>query len=173
MNWYLAVDPGADGALALVDHTGTPVEYQRMPPSPREIDTFFRDARYAAEYNLVCVFEEHKGGRQGGQCSNAAHKSAGRYLGLIQMACTIYNMRMICVTPQQWKTKLGLVIRTPKGAPKLSYHEQRKRSKEASITMCKELYPDVDLKATSRCTTDHDGIAEALLIATYARRVRL
>jgi hypothetical protein len=36
--------------------------------------------------------------------------------------------------------------------------------------VCRRLFPGVSLRATPRCTTDHDGMAEALLIAEYARR---
>ena len=42
--------------------------------------------------------------------------------------------------------------------------------KNTSIEVCKRLFPGVNLKATDRCKKDHDGMAEALLIAEYGRR---
>ena len=44
------------------------------------------------------------------------------------------------------------------------------QSKEYHALSCKRLFPGVNLKATERCRKDHDGIAEALLIAEYGRR---
>jgi hypothetical protein len=41
-------------------------------------------------------------------------------------------------------------------------------TKEISIHTVETLYPQVDLFATGRCTTKHDGIAEAILIAHHA-----
>lgn len=42
--------------------------------------------------------------------------------------------------------------------------------KNTSIQVAKRLFPDVDLRRTGRCTKDHDGKAEALLMAEYCRR---
>jgi hypothetical protein len=42
--------------------------------------------------------------------------------------------------------------------------------KENSIEVCKKLFPQVNLLATPRCKKEHDGIAEALLMAEYTRR---
>jgi hypothetical protein len=43
-------------------------------------------------------------------------------------------------------------------------------SKNTSIAVCKRLFPDVSLLPSERCRKDHDGMAEALLMAEYARR---
>lgn len=39
-----------------------------------------------------------------------------------------------------------------------------------SFEVCRKLFPDVSLLPTSRCKKSHDGMAEALLMAEYARR---
>ena len=43
-------------------------------------------------------------------------------------------------------------------------------NKQKSIEVCRKLFPDVSLLPTSRCKKSHDGMAEALLMAEYARR---
>jgi crossover junction endodeoxyribonuclease RuvC len=58
------------------------------------------------------------------------------------------------VTPQAWK-KVILA-----GTPK---------DKLASIEYCTRVYPYVDLHATPRSTTMHNGIADAICIAAYAK----
>ena len=42
--------------------------------------------------------------------------------------------------------------------------------KQDSITVCKRLFPDANLFRTDKCKKEHDGMAEALLMAEYARR---
>lgn len=44
-------------------------------------------------------------------------------------------------------------------------------TKERSLQACYRLFPSVSLKPTLRCRKDSDGMAEALLIAEYGRRV--
>lgn len=57
------------------------------------------------------------------------------------------------IRPQQWKKEFSL-----------------NSEKAKSIEVCRRLFPDVDLKRTPKCRIPHDGIAEALLMAEYARR---
>ena len=168
MTWILGVDPGNDGALSLIDHKGTAIEYQRMT-DVAGIARFFHDALIASDGKLVCHFEEHKGGKAG-VTSAAAHRSAGRYLGLIQMVCGVYNIEMVCVTPQEWKAHFKLINRTPKGEAKPTDKQKRAAAKAASIALCKQLFGNIDLRATPRCSTEHDGIAESLLLALYGKR---
>lgn len=172
MTVYIGVDPGNDGGLAMVDSTGVAIEYERMP-TVKGIDYFFLNATHsAAGQQVVCIFEEHKGGKAG-MSSADAHKSAGRYLGMIQMVCEVYGIKMICVTPQEWKSHFGLISRAKKGAFKPTDKEKRAAAKAASIVLCKLHFPGINLLATPKCTTEHDGIAESLLLARYGQLKRL
>lgn len=169
---YIGVDPGLDGGLSLISSTGIPLEYQRMP-SVSGIERFFRTAATSAYLEeQVCIFEEHKGGKAG-VSSAAAHKSAGRFIGMIQMVCMVHNIRMVCVTPQEWKSYFHLISRTAKGAVKPSDKDKRQAAKEASIALCKRHFPGINLLATPKCSNEHDGIAESLLLASYGRLRRL
>lgn len=76
-------------------------------------------------------------------------KSAGFIEGVLQ-ACEIpYQL----ITPQKWKKEFML-----------------NSSKQKSCEVCRKLFPTVNLKRTPRCRIDDDGMAEALLMAEYARR---
>jgi len=61
------------------------------------------------------------------------------------------------VAPTSWQTQ----IRTGVG---------RGTSRDRSIRAVKMLFPDVSLLATERSRKEHDGIADALLLAEFGRR---
>ena len=56
------------------------------------------------------------------------------------------------VKPQKWKKEFSVTA-----------------DKNTSIEVCKRLFPGVNLIPPG-CRKEHDGIAEALLLAEYARR---
>lgn len=76
-------------------------------------------------------------------------KSYGFILGVLSALCIPFQT----VLPREWKKEFGL-----------------NSDKAKSIEICHRLFPDLDLRRTDRCRTDSDGIAEAILIAEYARR---
>lgn len=77
----------------------------------------------------------------------------GKNFGFIQGAIKQAGLDLVLVTPQTWKKEIGCTA-----------------DKSTSIKVCKELFPYVNLLASTRCRKDHDGMAEALLIAEYGRR---
>jgi len=151
MKWYIGVDPGNSGGLALI-HSCCAIEYERMP-SIAEMDKFIRNAVIASEGFISCIFEEHKGG--GPQTNAAAHRSAGRYQGIFETLCCVHGVKMHMVTPQLWKRIIGA-----------------NKDKQRSIMLAEQIFPTVNL-LFPRCTNKSDGVAEALLIAEYGRRMNL
>ena len=77
----------------------------------------------------------------------------GENFGMIQGILQAFGIPYELVTPQKWRREFGVTA-----------------DKNTSIEVCKRLFPDVDLKRTERCKKEHDGMAEALLMAEYARR---
>lgn len=77
----------------------------------------------------------------------------GENFGMIQGILQAFGIPYELVTPQKWKKEFGVTA-----------------DKNTSIEVCKRLFPDVNLKRTERCKKEHDGMAEALLMAEYARR---
>lgn len=79
--------------------------------------------------------------------------SFGLNFGWIQGMLTAYGIPFELVRPQKWKKEYSIT-----------------GDKNTSIAVCKRLFPDVSLLPTERCRKESDGMAEALLMAEYARR---
>ena len=77
----------------------------------------------------------------------------GENFGWIQGVLDSFGVSYELVRPQKWKREFSVTA-----------------DKNSSIAVCKRLFPNVSLKRTERCTKDDDGLAEALLMAEYARR---
>lgn len=76
----------------------------------------------------------------------------GKSAGFIEGVLSSFGIQQFLVPPQTWKKFYRL-------------HSDKK----LSIKRCRELYPDVCLLRTPRCTKESDGMAEALLIASYGK----
>ena len=76
-------------------------------------------------------------------------KGFGWILGILDAYAVPYEL----VRPQKWKKEFSITS-----------------DKNTSIAVCKRLFPWVSLLPTERCRKDNDGMAEALLLAEYARR---
>ncbi len=159
-------DPGMDGGLAcIVPHEeGLYVSASIMPffgkkGTKRDIDalTIFKwintiIARYPSADRLAVIELVHSMAGQGVSSSFKFGKSYGQLLGAI--ACAGIPIKL--VSPQKWKKEI------------LS---GTKKDKQAAINFVKSYYPEVNLRATPRCTTDHDGIADAVCMAAYAKKL--
>jgi crossover junction endodeoxyribonuclease RuvC len=80
--------------------------------------------------------------------------SFGQSYGFILGVLTAFGIGYQLVPPGTWKREHGLL------------HTQ----KQDSVAVAKRLFPGVSLLPTERCRKESDGMAEALLIAEYARR---
>lgn len=77
----------------------------------------------------------------------------GQGFGWIQGVLTTLRIPFELVRPQRWKKEFGVT-----------------GDKNTSIAVCKRLFPGINLLPSARCRKEHDGMAEALLMAEYARR---
>lgn len=141
---YIGVDPGKNGGIAIIDSDGViafPFSEERLLI---ELDGI------AQEYECICYLEHvHAMPKQG----VSSTFNFGMNFGFIQGVLRAYEIPYELVTPQKWKKEFSCTS-----------------DKNTSIEVCKRLFPKVNLKATERCKKDHDGMAEALLIAEYGRR---
>jgi crossover junction endodeoxyribonuclease RuvC len=162
----IGADPGMDGGLALMilNSRGEPDKLivKVMPTKPaakgrdvdgREIGAFIDSANdYDADIKLACIEIVHSMPKQGVASSFNFGKSYGRLLGVFEaMLIPVHD-----VTPQMWKKAIlgGLG-----------------KEKEDSIRYAISHYPKINFKATEKCTTNHDGMAEAVCLAEYGRRM--
>lgn len=168
---YLGIDPGQAGALALVEDDCAVLGLWLMPVvkmgkrSRKAIDGagLFELLKHRAR-GAVPVVE--KVGGMPGQSAPAAFNFGCGYGFIIQ---SLHALRALSseldssypaahlVTPQAWKKKI--LAGTDK-------------SKGSAILAAKRIFPSVSL-VPKGCKKEHDGMAEALLLAEFGRQCRL
>ena len=162
MRVFCGIDPGKDGCLAILGYRDTPIlvpfsetEYanqlRRLDPLGSRLGMFGGEVDVRPS-SVFCVVEHVNAmPGQGVTSCFSFGKNFGFILGLLT-ACQIpYQL----VRPQVWKKEFGCTS-----------------DKNTSIEVAQRLYPNANLYRTERCTKPHDGRAEALLMAEYARRIR-
>ena len=140
---YIGIDPGKSGALAIIDGN----MMNLIPFS--ETDYINAIKVVPSELAVVCV--EHVGAMPGQGVTSMFN--FGQNFGYIKGLLEAYQISYELVRPQKWKKEFGIT-----------------GEKNNSIEVCKRLFPGVSLRRTERCRKDDDGMAEALLMAEYARR---
>lgn len=141
---YIGIDPGKKGALAMLDGDAVHI-------------SIFNKTRYAtlmknvaaSNENAICCLE-HVGARPGQGVTSMF--SFGENFGFIQGLLTAYAIPYELVRPQKWKKEFSVT------------------DKNSAIACCSRLFPDASLMATPLSKKPSDGIAEALLMAEYAKR---
>ena len=145
---YIGIDPGKNGGIAVIDGASHMVAVYS--------DAVLIDAaRMVADMNkadaeAICCLEKVGAMPKQGVVSTF---NFGASYGYIKGVLESFRIPYQEMPPQKWKKEFGL-----------------NSDKTASVDVCKRLFPDVNLLATPRCKKPHDGMAEALLMAEYARR---
>lgn len=143
MSIYMGIDPGKKGGIAIIRPDGS---YNTEPLTELNL----RQAALIFGENTKAVVESvHAMPGQGVTSMFNFGKGFGYILGVLETCGVTYEL----VPPQKWKKEFSIG-----------------QDKSQSITVCKRLFPGVNLKATERCRNEHDGMAEALLLAEFARR---
>ena len=142
---YIGVDPGKSGAFAAIDKDG-----QCAVAIPWDAQEFIKFARASKHTTMTACVE--KVGAMPGQGVTSMF-NFGKNVGYIEGVLETLGIPYQLVPPQKWKKEFSL------GS-----------DKKQSIEVCKRLFPDISLRRTDKCRTDDDGMAEALLMAEYARR---
>lgn len=140
---YIGIDPGKAGALAIIN--GDDVEI-----IPFDEANYIKALEKYALYRKACALE-HVSAMPGQGVTSMF--SFGQNFGWIQGALQALSVPYELVRPQKWKREFSIT-----------------GDKNSSIAVCKRLFPDVSLLPTERSRKDSDGMAEALLMAEYARR---
>ena len=143
MKTYIGIDPGAKGALALLRDGETEV----VSYDPERYIAAL--GRLKSAESVACV---EKVGAMPGQGVTSMF-SFGKNAGFIEGILQTYGIPYQLVPPQTWKKEFQL-----------------HKSKQDSISVCKRLFPNANLLPTEKCRKENDGMAEALLMAEYARR---
>lgn len=142
---YIGIDPGKSGAMAIIfdgmDETIlTPFDEREYAHLLRELNSQIAKA---------CLEHVTAMPKQGVTSMFNFGQNFGYIKGLLEAFQIPYEL----VRPQKWKKEFSIT-----------------GDKNSSIEVCKRLFPGVSLRKTERCRKDDDGMAEALLMAEYARR---
>lgn len=137
----IGIDPGKSGGIAVIDGE----EKNTYPYSDEKLISI----AISTKNSVACVEKVGAMPGQGVVSMFSFGKSAGFIEGVLQALGIPYQL----IPPQKWKKEFSL-----------------NSEKGKSIEVCKKLFPGINLLATQRCRKEHDGMAEALLIAEYARR---
>lgn len=149
---YIGIDPGKHGAYAIIDEDGT------VQVHPWDNTKFIKDMVRVCFYDndlcenrhVACVEKVSARPGQGTVSMFSFGKSAGFIEGVLMALGIPYQL----VPPATWKKAFSLIG----------------KDKAASIETCRKLFPGVDLKPSANCRKDSDGMAEAVLMAEYAKR---
>ena len=151
---YVGIDPGKNGGYAAIDTNNVDNSVDVAPWDDKGFAMFMCDlSRYTREKGDGMIAAVEKVGAMPGQGVTSMF-NFGKSAGYIEGVLTALGIPYQLVMPKRWKQEFTL----------------NGKDKAASIATCKRLFPDVKLRATDRCRKDSDGMAEALLIAEFARR---
>lgn len=139
---YIGIDPGASGGIGLIDTNEGALVYPYSDPDLLFVLNTNPDAKVMVE----------KVGAMPGQGVTSMF-NFGRAYGYILGALEALYMSYELVSPSKWKKEFSVTS-----------------DKQTSIDCCRRLFPAAELRRNRNCRKDHDGMAEALLIAEYARR---
>lgn len=144
---FIGIDPGKNGGIAFITMNNSIVH--TIPYSDDSLLLWTRDVKNMDEC-VAYVESVHAMPGQGVTSMFNFGKNYGYILGVLEACC----IPIVNVTPQKWKKYMDVTS-----------------DKNTSIDLCQKLFPDINLLATNRSRKPHDGMAEALLIAEYGRRV--
>ena len=141
---YIGIDPGAKGGLAVIRDGGITV-------APYEKSRYIEILSRVPSDSVCCLEHVHAMPGQG----VTSMFNFGQNFGWVQGVLEAMGISYELVQPQKWKKEFSIT-----------------GDKNSSIMVCKRLFPGVSLLPTERCRKDNDGMAEALLMAEYAKRRR-
>ncbi len=145
---YIGIDPGRTGGYAAIKKDSVETHLW-------DDDKFIEWLRNMEKPCVICLEAVHafpddnKTGVRGATSTFNFGKSAGFIEGVIRTLGVPYQR----VDPRKWKKEFSL-----------------DSDKQKSIDTCKHLFPQINLIPTERSRKESDGMAEALLMAEYARR---
>jgi crossover junction endodeoxyribonuclease RuvC len=148
---FIGIDPGKSGGFAeITEYASGDITYKTFPWDD-VLFTDFLSKLKRTEHSIIAIVEKVSAMPNQGVVSMF---NFGKSCGFIEGALTQCHIPYQLIIPQRWKREFSL-----------------NKSKDDSILVCKHLFPDANLMRNARCIKPSDGMAEALLIAEYGRRL--
>lgn len=154
-NAYIGIDPGKDGGIAVIFSDNRSPAVIPMILAGKSIDIsatvkWLDDVLDTVLNPVSCIEKVHAMPGNGAASMFKFGFVTGVMHGIFSTMCIPLHL----VTPQAWK-KIIL--------------QGTSKDKAAAVEYCRRVYPTVNLLATERSRTPHDGMADALCIARYAQ----
>lgn len=143
---FIGIDPGKSGAMALIDDLHGTVRVFPFDEASYRLAALSTSGKKA----LAVVEDVHAMPKQGVTSMFNFGLNKGWILGILYSNAIPTEL----VRPQKWKRMFSL-----------------DGDKAKSIACAQRLFPTVSLLPTPKCRKPNDGMAEALLMAEYARRI--
>ena len=178
MGIYIGIDPGKSGSIIGMTGLGELVLKEVTPLVGSEIDwnSFAEMLREFDQFGNTHIFLEHVHAMHNSS-AKATFSFGGCFEG-VKALCAAFKLPMTLVSPRDWQKemhqgipqqyKAAVKIKTGPKAGQMG--KPKKDPKKMSLMAVKRLFPTVSLLRTPKCSKDHDGIVDALLIAEYGRR---
>jgi hypothetical protein len=147
---YIGIDPGKRGGIAWT--SGKTQGVYLMPETTLAAYGLLVGIATGIKPTVIIEQVQVMGKAFGAKAALSYGQGYGELIGI----ATALGLKIVEVRPSTWKK-----------AMKLS------SDKNESIALCERLFPEVILLPTPRCTKPSDGMAEALLLAEYGRRLNL
>ena len=161
---FAGIDPGKDGAFAILDPDGQIVEVWTMPTIGKEYDKQEMIKRFNQYEITHAVLENVHAPQLGGRTSCFEF---GRGKGLLEMLLFAQKIPFTQVTAQTWQKTMWQGVSKQY---KISRAGKSVDTKNTSLLACKRLFPFADLRRSEAARVAHDGIVDAVLMAEYCRR---
>lgn len=148
----VGIDPGQTGGIAYIDTSSGASHAMPMPLMGKEIDGHeLANALRGRSIDTVILEKVHAMPKQG----VSSTFKFGMGFGLVIGVCEALGIPYRLVTPQAWK-KVVLAGTT--------------KDKDAAATFVRRAYPSIGL-TPGRKRVPHDGMADAVCLAEYGRRL--
>ncbi len=187
MKFAIGFDVGKEGGIVIIDEKDNVVTMS-MPKVGKEIDV----------HRIIKVLSSYKNDTDTVHCgiedvhsihgtSAKANFQFGRALGILEAAVIALGFPFTKISPKKWQDEMWMGVVIPTNVvPKFKTDKETKvktqvgmrdkvDTKGASLIAAMRLYPnlslrDEDKKLTKKSKSSHDGIVDALLIATFVKR---
>jgi Holliday junction resolvasome RuvABC endonuclease subunit len=161
---YLGIDPGLSGGLAVV--SGDSIRYKMAMPTlsfttkdgtKTELDRegILSFLATLPPHTHVAIEEQHPFRKNVSTTCTAC-----KNYGILLMGVSFAHLFITEVPSDVWQKQLGIVSVKESGG---------KTTKQQGFEIAKTLYPGEDFRKSGRSRNFHDGITDAVLLATYCQ----
>lgn len=167
----VGIDPGKNGALAILDHKSNIIQAVLMPINKvkvikkgktrvqREIDLLkVKSILLSYKVETVVIEKQHIYPGQGNKSNETTMKQYGNLIGLL----VGLDIRYVEVEASEWQAKYKEIEVDPE-IDLMSI----KQTKKKSISAVKKLYPGFSLLSSKRCRVPSDALSDSILIARH------